>query len=150
MVRLLFLDPAERDMYPDWEQAARDSVAWLRGATPHDLDHPRLGELVGDLAVKSQDFARLWGRHDVRTKASGVKRLVHPVVGEVRLGYETFSVNGRPGQSLTVYHPENSRDADALAVLASHVATTALSHRDGTPEGVVVVDTRPTIGSGPY
>ena len=151
MIRLLFLDPSERNMYPDWEHAARDSVAWLRAATPDDVDHPRLGELVGDLAVKSEEFARLWARHDVRTKSSGTKRLVHHVVGEILLGYETFSINARRGQSLTVYHAEpNTPDADALAVLASHIATITPGHQGRNPAGVVVADTRPATGSPPY
>ncbi|HEY0938364.1 MAG TPA: helix-turn-helix transcriptional regulator [Trebonia sp.] len=139
MVRLLFLDPAEQDMYPDWDRAARDSVAWLRAATGADPDHPRLSELVGGLALKSEPFARLWARHDVRTKSAGIKRLVHPVVGEVSLEYETFSINASSGQSLTVYHAEpGSRDADTLALLASHTVSVAAG-RDGDALGGVTV-----------
>jgi transcriptional regulator with XRE-family HTH domain len=134
MVRLLFLDPAERDLYPEWDRVARDSVAWLRAAAGADLGHPRLTEVVGELTVKSPEFARLWSRHEVREKSSGAKRLVHPVTGEIALDFETFAVGARQGQSLTVYHAApGSRAADALSLLASHAATSA---QDST--GVVV------------
>jgi transcriptional regulator with XRE-family HTH domain len=126
LMRMLFLDPAERDLYPDWETIARDSVASVRAGAGADLDHPRLTELLGELVLKSDDFARLWARHDVRVKLPGSKRFRHPVVGEFTLSYETFSVTASPGQTLIVYHAEPAtRDADALSLLASHAATTA-------------------------
>lgn len=125
MTRALFLDPAERGLYPEWEQVARDSVAWLRAGAGADQGE-QLTELVGELVLKSDDFARLWARHDVRVKASGTKHFRHPVAGDLTLSYETFTVNASPGQTLTVYHAEpDSPDADALALLASHVATSA-------------------------
>lgn len=47
-------------------------------------------------------------------------------VGEISLGYETFAVNVGQGQSLTVYHAApGSAGADALALPASHAATSA-------------------------
>jgi hypothetical protein len=99
-----------------------------------DLDHPRLTDLVGELTVKSPEFAPLWGRHEVRVKTSGGKHLVYPVVGKISLGYETFTVNAAQGQSLTVYHAApGSPDADKLALLASHAATSA-----GAVSGVIL------------
>ena len=53
MVRVLFLDPASRDVYPDWDDAALEAVATLRAAAVSNLDHPRLTELVGELSLKS-------------------------------------------------------------------------------------------------
>jgi transcriptional regulator with XRE-family HTH domain len=135
LTRALFLDPAERDLYPDWEKVAGDSVAWLRAGAGVDLDHPRLTELVGELVLKSGDFARLWARHDIRVKGSGTKRFRHPVVGDMTLGYETFTVNASDGQTLTAYHAEpGTPDADALTLLASHVATLGKNRQHAEPE----------------
>lgn len=134
LTRALFLDPAERDLYPDWEKVAGDSVAWLRAGAGVDLDHPRLTELVGELVLKSGDFARLWARHDIRVKGSGTKRFRHPVVGDMTLGYETFTVNASDGQTLTAYHAEpGTPDADALTLLASHVATLGKNRQHAEP-----------------
>jgi transcriptional regulator with XRE-family HTH domain len=128
-LRSIFLDPGARDFYADWEDVARDTVAWLRALAGADLDDPRLTELVGELSLKSEEFRRLWARHDVREKTSGTKRFVHPVVGELSLGYESFAIGGAPGQVLVVYHAEpGSRNEQALALLASVAAGESAEH----------------------
>ncbi|MET9972759.1 hypothetical protein ABZZ80_44610, partial [Streptomyces sp. NPDC006356] len=66
----------------------------------------------------------LWARHDVRSRTVGTKRFTHPMVGELTLDFETFTVNSTPGQTLVVYHAEpGSPSAHALALLGSAVAT---------------------------
>jgi transcriptional regulator with XRE-family HTH domain len=134
-IRSVFLDPGAHEFYADWEDVAGDTVAWLRAVAGADLDDPRLTELVGELSLKSETFRRLWARHDVREKTSGTKRFVHPVVGELSLGYESFAIGGAPGQILTVYHAEpGSRDERALALLES-VAAGETAERAGRSAG---------------
>lgn len=138
LVRLLFLDPAEQALFPDWEDQARQGVAWLRADA--DPGSSRLTALVGELSLKSPAFARLWARHDVRVKSRGLKRFAHPVVGTFTVDFETFQVSGQTGQSLTVYHAApGTSDADALTLLASHAATPS-ADRAETPRDVIVVD----------
>jgi transcriptional regulator with XRE-family HTH domain len=123
-VRTLFLDPGSCIAFADWDAVAADAVANLRAAAGTDLDDPRLTELVGELSLKSAEFRRLWARHDVRTRTIGTNRFVHPLVGELTLDFETFTVNSAPGQALVVYHAEpGSPSAHALALLGSAVAT---------------------------
>ncbi|MCW2986286.1 MAG: family transcriptional regulator [Conexibacter sp.] len=123
MVRATFLDPSVRELYADYDKNAADTVASLRASVGPDLDDPRLTELVGELSLKSDLFRKLWARHDVRDKAAGDKRFVHPLVGPLDLRYETFAVNGADGQLLIVYHAEpGSPSADGLALLSSMVA----------------------------
>ncbi|KAA8888467.1 helix-turn-helix domain-containing protein [Nocardia colli] len=122
-VRMMFLDPEARNIYPDWAIHAAETVASLR-ASAGDLDDPHLTELVGELSLKSDDFRRLWARHDIRGKTAGLKRFVNPMVGELKLSYETFSVNGAPGQLLIAYHAEPGSESErALALLGSMAAT---------------------------
>ncbi|MDG6103094.1 transcriptional regulator [Dactylosporangium aurantiacum] len=135
MVRVAFLEPYARRLYADWPRVAAETVASLRARAGTDLDDPRLTELVGELSLKSDEFRRLWARHDVGVKTAGTKRFAHPMVGELTLSYETFSVNGAPGQELLVYHAASGTpSAQAMALLGS-VAT----EPDLTP-----VDARPT------
>lgn len=123
-IRTVFLDPMARDILPDWEVVARELVASLRATAGTDLDVPRLTELVGELSLKSAEFRRLWARHDVAVKTAGRKRFRHPMVGELELGYETFAINGAPGQLLIVYHAEPGSPAEqALALLGSMITT---------------------------
>jgi transcriptional regulator with XRE-family HTH domain len=119
VLRMVFLDPESRAIYPDWDAVARETVATLRAAAGADLDDPALTELVGELSLKSAEFRRLWARHEVKEKAAGNKRIVHPMVGELVLGYETFAVSDAPGQLLVAYHAAaGSPTEQALALLA--------------------------------
>lgn len=122
-VRMVFLDPEARHIFPDWESVAQDTVASLRASAGTDLDDPRLTDLVGELSLKSDDFRRLWARHDVRARTAGSKRFVHPIAGDLTLSFETFAVNGAPGQTLVAYHAEPGSESErALALLGSLVA----------------------------
>jgi hypothetical protein len=70
--------------------------------------------------VKSEDFRRLWATHDVKEKSYGVKRLRHPLVGELALSWESFRMADDDGLSLTTYHAEpGTPSAEALRLLAS-------------------------------
>lgn len=121
LVRLVFLDPDARDFYPDWERVAVNTVGGLRSNA--DPDDQRLVQTVGELSIKSDDFRRLWARHDIRQKAHETKRFRHPLVGELTLTYEALTVNSAPGQQLVVYQAEpGSPSEEALSLLGSLTA----------------------------
>ncbi|MEU6539430.1 helix-turn-helix transcriptional regulator [Streptomyces sp. NPDC047000] len=130
--RFLFLDPAGKDFWTDWEKGADDSVAFLRtetGRAPHDR---ALTDLIGELTTKSDDFARRWARHDVKFHRSGVKNLHHPLVGDLALPYEAMDLPSDPGLRLNFYTPEpDSREQEALALLASWTTTAAAPSGNG-------------------
>ncbi|GII90494.1 helix-turn-helix transcriptional regulator [Sinosporangium siamense] len=126
LVTAVFLRPPARTFYRDWEVIAENCVAALRSSTGGDLDDPALIALVGELSLKSVDFARLWSRYDVRSKTAETKRFHHHLVGDIELSYQSLSVNSSPGQQLVVYQAEpGSPSADALAMLGSHRLGTA-------------------------
>ncbi|MEU8890760.1 helix-turn-helix transcriptional regulator [Streptomyces sp. NPDC048442] len=118
--RICFLHPEARELFVDWEQKASDMVSFLRmeaGCFPND---PLLSALVGELSVKSEEFRSLWATHDVREKGHGVKRMRHPLVGELTLSYETLRLPDDHDQSLVTYHAEpGSASAQGLRLLAS-------------------------------
>ncbi|GHH86563.1 helix-turn-helix domain-containing protein [Streptomyces capitiformicae] len=118
--RLVFLRPEYRDLYIDWDQKAADMVSFLRMDAGCHPDDPRLSALVGELSVKSEEFRRLWATHDVKEKSHGVKRMHHPLVGDLTLSFETFPLPDDQEQFLIIYHAEpGSPSADALRLLAS-------------------------------
>ncbi|MDR8411455.1 helix-turn-helix transcriptional regulator [Nonomuraea sp. 3-1Str] len=122
-----FLNPAAREFYLDWQAVAAETVAYLRleaGRRPRDK---RLAELVGELSLRSEEFRRLWADHQVKEKTYGVKRMLHPVVGRLDVGYETLAMPGDPDLLLVVYTAEpGSEAAEKLAVLASWTAAPSL------------------------
>ncbi|MEU5192083.1 helix-turn-helix transcriptional regulator [Streptomyces klenkii] len=116
----IFLEPATRELYTEWEKKAADVVAFLRldaGRCPED---PQLAALVGELSVKSPEFRSLWAAHNVEDKGFGVKKLHHPVVGPLTLSYETLVLPADQNQQLVTYHAEpGSPSAESLRILAS-------------------------------
>jgi transcriptional regulator with XRE-family HTH domain len=126
MVRAVFRSPGARTLYPDWAAVAAETVAYLRLDAGRHPDDPQLAALVGELSVHSEDFRRLWADHLVKEKTHGVKRISHPVAGELELAYETMALPGDPDQTVVVYTaPAGSPSAERLALLASWTATSA-------------------------
>jgi transcriptional regulator with XRE-family HTH domain len=122
--RFAFLNPAAPAFYLDWDQVTQELVATLRGEAGRNPYDKRLTDLVGELSTRSERFRTLWAAHNVRYHRSGVKRLHHPVVGDVELVYEAFELPADPGLSLSTYTAEpGTASADALKMLASWAAT---------------------------
>lgn len=123
--RWVFLDAAARDLYADWETVARDNVAVLRmeaGGRPGDAE---LSALVGELSVKSPEFARWWADHDVLVRGHGIKGFRHPIVGEIDVRYEAVRLADED-QTLFIYSVEpGSTSEQALALLDSWSGTPA-------------------------
>ncbi|GAB2995408.1 helix-turn-helix transcriptional regulator [Streptomyces pseudoechinosporeus] len=118
--RLVFLNPEYRELFVEWDQKQSDMVCYLRMDAGCHPDDPQLSALVGELSVKSEEFRRLWATHDVKEKSHGVKRLRHPLVGDLTLSFETFTLPDDAEQSVVTYHAEpGSPSAEALRLLAS-------------------------------
>lgn len=121
--RFTFLDSRSHRFWGDWERAADDTVALLHaqaGRDPYDKD---LTDLIGELATRSEDFRTRWARHDVRLHHLGTKPFLHPVVGELRLTYESLDL---PADNLTLvaYSSQPGSDSeDKLRLLASWATT---------------------------
>ncbi|MWB98183.1 helix-turn-helix transcriptional regulator [Agromyces seonyuensis] len=122
--RFAYLNPAARAFWRDHDRILHDAAAMLRlevGRNPHD---PDLIRLVGELSTQSDDFRRQWASRDVKFHRSGLKRLRHPVVGDLDLNFESMELSSEPGLYLNVYSaPEGSPSADGLRLLASWAAT---------------------------
>ncbi len=119
VLREAFLDPAERDLYEDYDRVMRDAVAGLRASVGERTNDPRLVRLVTDLSERSAYFLQLWNRHDVRPKVAGHRLLHHPVVGDLELFHEKLAVTGTDGHLLVIHHAApGSPSAAALERLA--------------------------------
>ncbi|MEU9014535.1 helix-turn-helix transcriptional regulator [Streptomyces sp. NPDC048479] len=120
LARMVFLDPAARTFYQDWEKAANSCVAEIRAAYGYDPASPRITEVVYTLRAKSPEFAELWARHEVKGKTQQAKNLTHPEVGALEIQFSAFTVNDAPHQQLVVYQAEPaSATAAAFAELRS-------------------------------
>jgi transcriptional regulator with XRE-family HTH domain len=117
---LLFLNEDIAARHRDWEASARGTVGILRKTAGEDPDNPRLAALVGELAIRSETFRRLWAEHHVFEKTTGVNPMRHPEVGDIDLTYTAWTTPGAPDQMLVTYMAEpGSKSEDALRILGS-------------------------------
>ncbi len=142
--RMFFLDPLTRDLHRNWNELARIHVAYLRltaGRYPTDA---RLAELIGELAMRSADFATLWATGDVADCTVGTMRLRHPTVGRVNVDYQVWLQPDSPDHRLEVYTPNDTPSADALRLLSdqSQVAHRADRETEAAPLGPGPAGTR--------
>ncbi|MBU3064271.1 helix-turn-helix transcriptional regulator [Nocardia sp. NEAU-G5] len=118
LARFLFLHPAAREIYADWDYQIRGCVARLRALAGTDPDAPDLAALVGELLLKSPDFAKLWERYDVTGRATQKKTFHHPHVGTITLSFQGMQLEATPGQRLGIYIAEpGTPDYDAMVLL---------------------------------
>ena len=117
--RYAFLDPRARTFYADWDRAAHDVVAQLRGELGRNPYDRSLSDLVGLLSTRSEEFRLQWARHDVVLHRSGSKRFHHPLVGDLTLAYEQLVLPADPGLAIVTYSAEpGSPSEQALRELA--------------------------------
>ena len=139
--RFCFLDPRAVDFWPDWDRLASETVASLRteaGRNPYDK---ALTDLIGELSTRSDEFRVRWAAHDVHRHRSGVKRILHPVVGPLELSYEAMELVTDEGLTLLVYGAEpGSASAVGLSLLATWAATEAREGRDLLAESPLSTD----------
>jgi transcriptional regulator with XRE-family HTH domain len=118
LARYLFLHPAAHGLFPDWDNQVRNCVARLRAQAGTAPDAPDLTSVVGELLLKSPDFATLWERYEVTGRKYARKSFNHPHVGTLTLSPQSMELEGTPGQRLGVYVAEpGTPDHDALLLL---------------------------------
>ncbi|MFF2555418.1 helix-turn-helix transcriptional regulator [Nocardia sp. NPDC058058] len=120
LARTLFLDPAAREFYVEWDEVAAATVAALRvtAAThPHDRD---LTVLINELSTGSVEFDELWQTGEVAVRTHGSKSFRHPAIGILTLNYENLELPGDLRQRLVTFSPDPATATSAaLQVLAS-------------------------------
>lgn len=123
-MRAVFLDPAERALYPEWERDTVALVAGFRESVGNDTGDPRFVRLVGELSLASERFRQLWARHDVHSREGMPARVEHPQIGELTVRREKLTIGGARDQLLVVYHAEPGTPSFEKLQLLGSVAVT--------------------------
>ncbi|MEU1553773.1 helix-turn-helix transcriptional regulator [Streptomyces scabiei] len=118
--RLAFLSSEARKRFADPEGTASRIARVLRmnaGKSPGD---PQLSSLLPELSQKSEEFRRLWARHEVSCGTVGeTVRMRHPLAGEFDLVHEPMALPGGAPMRLVTYHAvPGSPSEEALRTLA--------------------------------
>ncbi|MEU5878129.1 helix-turn-helix transcriptional regulator [Spirillospora sp. NPDC047279] len=116
--RMFFLDPLTRDLHRNWDELAHVHVAYLRltaGRFPTDA---RLAQLIGELTMRSDEFAAMWAAGEVADCTVGDMHLRHPTIGAVSVAYQVWLQPDSPGHRLEIYTANDPTSADALRLLS--------------------------------
>jgi len=100
---LMFTDEEFRRQLPDWDHAARHTIARFRANFARAGGHPAYQALVDDLMAASPEFRPLWREHDVLPPSDGMKRFMHPVVGSIELEHTVLTVGTMTDVTVIVY-----------------------------------------------
>jgi transcriptional regulator with XRE-family HTH domain len=120
----MFLDPAMRVFYLDWEHHARQVAASLRMASSIMPDDHGLAEVIDELTIKSADFVRIWSDYTVTECTGEIREFDHPLVGRLTLNGESLRVPDDPCQKIIFMTPEaGSESAERLRRLADTANT---------------------------
>ncbi|HEY7487595.1 MAG TPA: helix-turn-helix transcriptional regulator [Streptosporangiaceae bacterium] len=114
IARFVFTDARARDAYPDWAHVADEHIAHLKLDSARD--EPHLAALVDDLTITAgAPFTDRWSAQVVApSRRTGIDRVVHPEVGELRLASEVLELSDDDHQRLVVLLPADEATATAL------------------------------------
>ena len=142
---LIFMDPARREMFSDWERGARLAVAKFRADSARHIGDPSFEELIQALRQSSPEFCRAWKRHEVARSGEGRKEIHHPDAGLLVFEHAVFHPAEAPEQRLILYTPVAEHDTPrswlscssaTRSRCRSHSPATAEARRAGAPRGL--------------
>jgi transcriptional regulator with XRE-family HTH domain len=111
-VRLIFLDPDRRALFPDWESIARTMLDMFRVSAARYPADQAFTSVIDDLSAESAEFAAWWQHHDVQQRVIGEKRIHHPVAGALTLNHVAFALAEWPDLYMIVYTAERSSESE--------------------------------------
>jgi transcriptional regulator with XRE-family HTH domain len=127
--RWRFLDPAAKQVYPDWDEAAALAVGGLRELSADDPNDPRLLAIISELSSSSERFKKLWEQADVGY-AKGINHMRHPDIGDLHLTRTKLDLPHSGGQHILTFHaPPGSTSMRALDQLRASLPNNALADR---------------------
>ncbi|WP_406020658.1 helix-turn-helix transcriptional regulator [Nocardioides sp. NBC_00850] len=119
-IRLLFDDPAMRELYADWEGVTRLSIAQMRMHNTRNPGDRMLARVVGDLSLQYAEFRQWWAHHNVANRDAGAKHLRHPLVGDLHLDWSALTWASDPSLQIIAWTAEpGTSSSDKLRLLAS-------------------------------
>lgn len=123
----LFMDPARRAKYLDWERLAEISVGALRMAHAQMLGDPYAESLVRELSVGSETFRRLWHAQHTRPLDSVSIGMRLPKYGTVHFTSVRFRPTSAHDKLLVLLPPADEKSARVMEELARKVRRAARS-----------------------
>jgi hypothetical protein len=123
-----FTDPGSRGVYPEEDHPthSRAFAADIRAVYAKHGRRSAAAPLVDALLARSQEFARIWEAHEVRTGHEREKRLQHPEVGVMHLQCQVLH-DPDQGHSLLVLTAAPGTDSHDKLQLLTVIGTQSLA-----------------------
>ncbi|MGN7799579.1 MmyB family transcriptional regulator [Leifsonia sp. 22587] len=102
----IFLSEAIKELGGDWEAVTASMARYLLYRAEREPADRGLQALVGELAVRSARFRRLWAEEIPAPQRSSIGEWRHPIVGQLRLTREKTLIEGTDGMMLVVYRAD--------------------------------------------
>lgn len=117
ILRMIFSDERMRGAQEDWRTVARYLVGAFRADAARAGAGVEIQQLVGELSAISPEFKAMWDDNEITSAREGIKRLHHPVLGQIDMEFSTFSVEGRSDLNMMIYSPANSEVMEQFRTL---------------------------------
>ena len=124
-----FLDPAAKQVHPDWDEATALAVGGLRALFAEDPDDARLRALIDELSSSNERFTQFWEQAEVGY-TKWITHLRHPEVGDLYLTRTKLDLLNTGGAHIITWHaPPNSTSAHALDQLRESLPKNSVRDR---------------------
>ncbi|MFG2647949.1 helix-turn-helix transcriptional regulator [Streptomyces sp. NPDC048436] len=133
LARLLFLDPHTRELYADWRAKAKSVVENLRMVAGRYPDDTLLTSLIGELTVKSPEFAEMWTDHRVHPCDFASYEMRHPLVGTLTVTQQSLRLPQAEDQLLVLAVTEPGSPSQEAVTLLARTGCTTSAYAPPTP-----------------
>jgi transcriptional regulator with XRE-family HTH domain len=114
----IFMHPAKRKLFVDWELALQNAVMSFRARYDQHAGEAWAEQLVADLKQASPEFRNLWSQHDIQWSCDPhEKDLHHPQVGRLLFYSAMLDVPEAPTVQMTIFTPRSQETMDKLEAL---------------------------------
>lgn len=133
--RFIFFASDAEVFFPEWERIADEMVGVLHlQAEQHPYDR-ELTDLIGELVTGSEDFSARWASPSPCMPGIGIKRIHHPLVGDLELHHESLELPMEPDRFLYAYTAEPGTPTAERLQLLGNLAADAGPEPDAEAEG---------------
>ncbi|WLQ36761.1 helix-turn-helix transcriptional regulator [Streptomyces castrisilvae] len=120
MAKLVFLDAHTRDLYTDWPAKAKAVVGNLRLTAGRYPDDPLLAGLVGELIMRSPEFATMWADHRILACDVADYEMHHPTVGTLTVTQQTLQSPQGSGPAVVIATTVPGSPSETALKLLAH------------------------------
>src|SRR6266852_4629493 len=113
----LFMHPAKRKLFVDWELTIQNAVMSFRTTYDRHAGEAWAEQLVADLKQASPEFRSLWPQHDIQWSCDHEKELNHPQVGRLLFQSATLVFPEAPTFQMSIYTPRSQETVVKLETL---------------------------------